>query len=111
MKRFGLMRLTAVALTALVLSLSGGISDAHAWWDAKWQFRKKISFDTTDKGAAIKDNVADVPVLLRLHAGNFVFDNAKPDGSDIRVVASDDKIRSSSTSSRTTPRSRSPWSG
>ena len=92
MKRFGLMRLTAVALTALVLSLSGGIPDAHAWWDAKWQFRKKISFDTTDKGAAIKDNVADVPVLLRLHAGNFVFDNAKPDGSDIRVVASDDKM-------------------
>jgi biopolymer transport protein ExbB len=92
MKRFGLMKLVAVSLTALVLSLSGGISDAHAWWDAKWQFRKKISFDTTDKGAAIKDNVTDVPVLLRLHAGNFVFDNAKPDGSDIRVVASDDKM-------------------
>jgi len=92
MKRLNMARFFFVGMAALVLFLSSGIPDADAWWDTKWQFRKKISFDTTDKGAAIKDNVTDVPVLLRLHAGNFVFDNAKPDGSDIRVVASDDKM-------------------
>jgi len=86
------MKFMLIGLATLVLFLSGGIHNADAWWDAKWQFRKKISFDTTDKGAAIKENVSDAPLLVRLHTGNFTFDNAKPDGSDIRFVASDDKI-------------------
>ena len=65
--------------------------EAHAWWDGKWQQRKKIQFDTSAKGADIKDNLADVPVLVRLHTGNFTFSNAKADGSDIRFVGADDK--------------------
>lgn len=64
---------------------------AHAWWDGKWQQRKKIQFDTSSKGADIKDELANVPVLVRLHTGNFNFPNAKPDGSDIRFVGADDK--------------------
>jgi biopolymer transport protein ExbB len=64
---------------------------AHAWWDGKWQQRRKIQFDTSSKGADIKDELADVPVLVRLHTGNFTFSNAKPDGSDLRFVGADDK--------------------
>jgi biopolymer transport protein ExbB len=30
-------------------------------------------------------------VLIRLHAGNFKFESAKEDGSDLRIVAGDDK--------------------
>ncbi len=85
-------RVAGLTGALLLLTLVIGQSRADAWWDAKWQFRKKISFDTTDKGAGIKENVTDVPVLVRLHTGNFAFDNAKPDGSDIRFVASDDKM-------------------
>jgi len=85
-------KLVLLVTLALMFVVTGWGADAHAWWDAKWQFRKKITFDTTEKGGGIKENVTDVPVLLRLHAGNFVFDNAKADGSDIRVVASDDKM-------------------
>lgn len=67
------------------------IPDAHAWWDGKWPQRKKIQFDASAKGADIKDNLTDVPVLVRLHTGNFSFSGAKADGSDIRFVGSDDK--------------------
>lgn len=92
MKRFSMVKSLSIALAALVLFLSSGVTDAHAWWDEKWQFRKKIGFDTTDKGAAIKENVTDASILVRLHAGNFTFESAKEDGSDLRFVASDDKM-------------------
>ncbi len=68
-----------------------GVSNAHAWWDGKWQARKKIQFDTSSKAADIKDNLVDVPVLVRLSTGNFNFSGAKEDGSDLRFVSADDK--------------------
>ena len=91
MLQSGFMKRSGIMMMAVLL-LAGGAGRANAWWDAKWQFREKISFNTTDKGAAIKENVSDVPVLVRLHEGNFVFDNAKEDGSDIRFMAADDKM-------------------
>ncbi|HTP64751.1 MAG TPA: DUF2341 domain-containing protein [Geobacteraceae bacterium] len=84
-------RLIGITGMVLILSLLTGIVRADAWWDKKWQYRKKIAFDTTEKGANIKENLTDVPVLVRLHAGNFAFANAKKDGSDIRFVSADDK--------------------
>jgi biopolymer transport protein ExbB len=65
--------------------------DAHAWWDGKWQQRMKVQFDASAKAAGIQENLNDVPVLIRLHTGNFSFSGAKEDGSDIRFVSSDDK--------------------
>jgi len=62
-----------------------------AWWNSEWSVRKKITLDTTDKGFPLPDATGSVPVLIRLHEGNFKFDNAKEDGSDLRFVASDDK--------------------
>ena len=64
---------------------------AHAWWDGKWKYRKKIVLDTTPQGGDVKEALTDFPVLVRLHTGNFTFENAKSDGADIRFVASDDK--------------------
>lgn len=83
----------ALWLSALVVSFSLllGATSADAWWDGKWEKRRKVSFDTTDKGAAIADNLAEIPVLVRLHSGNFAFEAAKDDGADIRFVGSDDK--------------------
>ena len=65
-------------------------ADGFAWWNDQWQYRRKISFDTTAAGADIKENLSEVPVLLRLHTGNFNFMNAKQSGEDIRFVSSDD---------------------
>jgi biopolymer transport protein ExbB len=76
----------------LLITLVSGVTRADAWWDKKWQFREKVSFDLSEKGAGIKENLIDAPVLVRLHAGNFQFANAKKDGSDVRFVSADDKV-------------------
>lgn len=64
----------------------------HAWWNDEWNFRKEITLDLSAAGANISGSPADVPVLVRLHLGNFgYFADTKPDGSDLRFVAGDDK--------------------
>lgn len=75
------MRVLAVAI-ALLLSLFSATS--HAWWNEDWSARKNITL-TNPAG-----EVADAPVLVRLHTGNFDFLSANEDGSDLRVVAGDD---------------------
>lgn len=77
-------------LLACVFCLFPVIS--HAWWSDDWNFRKEITFDLSPSGADISGTPTDVPVLVRLHLGNFgYFGDTKPDGSDLRFVASDDK--------------------
>jgi biopolymer transport protein ExbB len=84
--------LRRVAACALLVSLFVPVAGpAHAWWDGKWKYRKKIVLDTTPQGADIKEALTDFPVLVRLHSGNFTFANAKSDGTDIRFTAADDK--------------------
>ena len=63
---------------------------AAAWWNEGWQYRNKIALNTTSTGADIKENLMDVPILIRLHSGNFAFANAQAEGHDIRFVGSDD---------------------
>lgn len=80
------MRKLLLALIFFVPAVS------QAWWNNDWNFRKEITLDLSASGANIGESIADVPVLLRLHAGNFpYFTDAKPDGSDLRIVAGDDK--------------------
>jgi biopolymer transport protein ExbB len=64
---------------------------AAAWWNDQWTLRKKISIDTGPSGASVSDPIGTMPVLVRLHVGNFRFGSAKEDGGDLRFVASDDK--------------------
>ena len=58
---------------------------SDAWWNDEWTGRKKITL-TNPAG-----EVADVPVLIRLHTGNFDFFSANDNGSDLRLIAGDDK--------------------
>jgi biopolymer transport protein ExbB len=58
---------------------------AQAWWNGDWSYRTKISI-AAGKGAGER-----MPVLVRLHDGNFKFTDTKDDGSDLRFVAGDDK--------------------
>lgn len=76
-------------LLSLAILLFAPVS--HAWWNDDWTARKQITLDTTATGAEIKEGLANLPVLVRLHNGNFDFLGAKPDGSDLRFVAADDK--------------------
>lgn len=77
---------------ALLTLLAFVALPAHAWWDDAWTLRKQIVVDTTANGANLGAAATNVPVLVRLHAGNFTrFADLKPDGSDIRFIAVDDK--------------------
>ena len=80
-------------LSSLVLALGLlGSQSAHAWWNDEWAFRKELTFNLTPAGADVASNVQDVPVLVRLSLANFTyFNDAKPDGSDLRFIAADDK--------------------
>ena len=74
-----------------VLALLTVSNSAKAWWDGNWSYRKKITVDAGAKGGALPEMAAGVPLLIRLHDGNFKFTDAKEDGSDIRFVSGDDK--------------------
>src|ERR1700678_150999 len=85
------MKATA-ALLALALGLLPQLVDAASWWNNDWKFRKEIGFDLSPAGADIAGTAQDVPVLVRLSLANFsYFNDTKPDGSDFRLVAGDDK--------------------
>jgi biopolymer transport protein ExbB len=74
-----------------VLLMAFAPSAANAWWEKDWSFRKQITIDTTSKGANIAQTVGRMPVLVRLHSGNFSFGDAQENGTDLRFVAADDK--------------------
>jgi biopolymer transport protein ExbB len=84
--RFGRHRWwLALAIMALLPT------QALAWWQTDWSYRKQLTIDTTPKGANIAEPAGRVPVLIRLHTGNFSFGDAEDNGNDIRFVNSDDK--------------------
>lgn len=78
------MALTAALFCLLALPLSGQAGE-------DWAGKKKLSFDSTASGVEIKQEVLQLPVLVRLHSGNFTFSEAKPDGADLRFYGSDGK--------------------
>lgn len=80
-------RIRAVALALLTASLPA----AAAWFDDAWDYRKKLTLDTTASGADLQASPSDVPVLVRLHLGNFdYFDDTQADGEDLRFVQGED---------------------
>ncbi|MFT4172322.1 MAG: DUF2341 domain-containing protein [Rhodocyclaceae bacterium] len=81
-------RLLLIALTVLGAALP---AMAHAWWQAEWAYRKPITLDAGPQGAALGGDAGRTPVLIRLHSGNFNFDDASENGADLRFVAGDDK--------------------
>lgn len=61
-----------------------------AWWNDDWTSRKQISVDTSAAGADIQETLADFPLLVRLHAGNFgYFADLAENGRDIRLMRDD----------------------
>lgn len=85
------IRNTVVLLAAILtfLPLVGfAAGDAgEAWWDKAWTGRKSLEVKPGEAGRP----AGAVPVLVRLHEGNFPFAMLKEDGSDLRVLADDHK--------------------
>ncbi len=83
------MKKIAMSVVVLAGLLLAGMS--HAAWNADWTQRVKIGLNTAADGVPITSAVDSPAVLVRLHTGNFSFAEAKPDGSDLRFIAGDDK--------------------
>ena len=62
---------------------------AQAWWNPDWTLRKKITIDTSANGVPITDPLGTGVVLVRL--SDYQFAAGKDDGTDIRIIAEDDK--------------------
>jgi biopolymer transport protein ExbB len=76
-----------LALATLILPSAA----SAAWWNKDWGYRREVKLDMSATGANIPGSPTDVPVLIRLHSGNFgFFADVQPDGDDLRFVASDD---------------------
>jgi biopolymer transport protein ExbB len=81
-----------VKWVALALAIVPTLAPAASWWNKDWKYRKEISLDLSPAAADIAGTVQDVPILVRLSLANFsYFADTKPDGSDFRLVAGDDK--------------------
>jgi biopolymer transport protein ExbB len=59
---------------------------AQAWWNEDWSYRQKITL--APSGPV---EVRELPLVVRLHSGNFPFTDCKQDGADLRFVDADDK--------------------
>lgn len=74
-----------------VLGLSLVAASASAWWNKEWSNRKTITLDNSPTGVVITAPVNEVPVLVRLHTGNFAhFLSTLDGGGDLRFMAEDD---------------------
>jgi biopolymer transport protein ExbB len=82
----------AVGLIAVAAILIPVVALAASWWNNDWKYRKEIGLDLSATGADVAGTPLEVPVLIRLSLANFsYFNDTKPDGSDFRIVAGDDK--------------------
>ena len=84
MKNNRLSRLSLAAILLLTPLL------AQAWWNNDWPSRKQITVDAGASGADIQETLTDVPVLVRLHTGNFAyFMDLAENGKDLRAMQDD----------------------
>ncbi|WP_342325167.1 DUF2341 domain-containing protein [Kosakonia sp. BYX6] len=67
------------------------LSHAADWWQTEWKYRKQIAVDATPNNGNVSETVSRVPLLIRLHTGNFSFDGEGAEGKDLRFVTDDGK--------------------
>ena len=64
----------------------------HAASAGDWAGATKININAAAAGIELKEDLAQVPVLIRLHMGNFAhFLDVKEDASDLRFFAADEE--------------------
>ena len=91
MKSVPSKRFAGALLTLIVLFLLGPLPAQADWWDNQWPLRKAITLDASPAGVALPSATGPIPVLVRLHTGNFQFDAAAADGRDLRFLTADGK--------------------
>lgn len=79
------------SIVILLLGLCSLPNACWAWWNEDWNFRTQITLDPARLTPAPSEAMARVPLLIRLHEGNFAFLDARSDGTDLRFIAADDE--------------------
>ncbi|MBN2037443.1 MAG: DUF2341 domain-containing protein [Chitinispirillaceae bacterium] len=74
------------ATTAIRYNLSVVSGDTTVIRNASWKYARTLGLNTSQTGANVAGNAVNFPVLIRLNADNFVFDQASPSGTDIRFT-------------------------
>ena len=69
----------AIGIALILLNLSAVAQDPSAW-----RYSAQIKFNTSSSGANVSGDVKQFPVAITLNKANFNFNQAKPDGSDLR---------------------------
>jgi len=86
------MKNVKLTLLGLMFIVTFWPSLASAWWNEAWPYRVAVNLDTSLTGAAVNSTQMNVPVLVRLHGGNFQdFFLLKEDLSDLRFIGNDDQ--------------------
>src|SRR6478672_9873888 len=78
-------RLLAAAF--LLTSFVQAEESKDPWWNPAWTQRQKLALDTAE--AVTSPGTATI--LVRLHDGNFPFETAAENGTDLRFIAADGK--------------------
>ncbi|HVO07386.1 MAG TPA: DUF2341 domain-containing protein [Burkholderiaceae bacterium] len=78
----------ATTITYLLVALTASVA---AWTADDWTQRTVVTLNTSTAGIATQETLNSVAVPVRLHSGNFDFSSARPDGSDLWVMAGDNK--------------------
>ncbi|NLD93311.1 MAG: DUF2341 domain-containing protein [Fibrobacter sp.] len=81
--------ITGVTVTSDSVSSIGAVDYIS---QSTWNFSKRLYLNTTESGVPVSGMVRDFPVLVRLHADNFDFNSANPDGSDLLFTKSDGTV-------------------
>jgi|GEM_PF-3336532 len=62
-------------------------NEARAWWNTDYQYRRKITFNTSTVGGSA---LANFPIRVSLTSSRITYANAQSAGQDIRFVDNDD---------------------
>lgn len=84
-----MQRVLTLLLLCLGLSVLGPARAETGWWQADWKYRKPLTIDAGPQGAGLGAGAGRMPVLVRLHTGNFAFDGVAEGGKDLRFIAAD----------------------
>lgn len=83
--------LLALTLAAALVAPAYTAQSDSPWWNKAWGSRKSFSINPSTESVKLPGAPGAALVLVRLHAGNFNFANAREDGGDLRFVSADGK--------------------
>lgn len=72
-------------------ALPAAAQESAGWWNDDWSYRKAVVVDTSPSGVNTSGAIGRTVVLVRLHNGNFTFNDALENGADLRFIDADGK--------------------